>query len=246
MTQVTINGRLFDIDMIVFDKDGTLFDLHFLWSQQIEKWGNLLQDQLKLNPALISNLYSAMGYDQSAKRLLPDSPSAVATMAQFMTISAFFLYQHGIPWTIAEEAVHTCAAGSVAASPDVSMLKYIGDVEGTFKRLEQAGIRIAIMTSDSRRPTESTLALLNLARFVESVVCGDDPIANKPEPDGLFYIAEKTAVSVSRMLMIGDSVGDIRAGRSAGVAGCIGIGDQEALTAVSDVMISSIDEIMIL
>ena len=53
MAQVEINGRIFDIDLIVFDKDGTLIALNHLWGQQIEKWGGLIQEKLNADEAII-------------------------------------------------------------------------------------------------------------------------------------------------------------------------------------------------
>lgn len=238
MTKLNINGRSFDIDLIVFDKDGTLIELDFLWSQQIEKWGRMLQAELQLETMILHTLYEQVGYDFENGRLIPDAPAAVATVEQFVTIASFLLYQKGIAWTAAEEAVQATAKQSIAAPPERSMLRLIGDVESMFKKLHENKIRIAILTSDDRHPTEKTMEMLGLTPYISAIVCANDPLPCKPAPDGLFHISKETGVPTKKMLMVGDSTGDMRCGWSAGVAGCIGVGAIEA-----DVNIRSIEEI---
>lgn len=104
MSQVTIGDRSFDIDLIVFDKDGTLIDLN-LWGRQLEKWGRLLKDRLALSESAIQSIYEEIGYDLENHGLLPDQPVSVASVEQLMTIAAFLLYRQGVLWTDAERAV---------------------------------------------------------------------------------------------------------------------------------------------
>ncbi len=247
MTDVIINGRSFDVDLIVFDKDGTLIELDFLWGQQIEKWGRLVQETLKLDDRFLHSMYEQMGYDFKNGRLIPDAPAAVATIDQFIAIGSFLVYREGnYGWTEAEEAIIDAANQSVAHAPEPGMLSMIGDVIGTFKRLQESGIRIAILTSDDRGPTEKTIEILNWQSYIDAVGCGNDPIPGKPAPDGLHRIGETLNIAPERILMVGDSTGDMRTGKAAGVAGCIGVGKEgDGVTAVADVMIQSIEEIKI-
>ncbi len=48
------------------------------------------------------------------------------------------------------------------------------------------------------------------------VITRDDPVAPKPEPDGIFLAARKLDVNPQEVLMVGDFLFDIQAGRSAG------------------------------
>ena len=245
MSHVLIKEHSFDVDLIVFDKDGTLIKLD-LWGHQLEKWGNLLRKRLDLSAPFMDAFYREVGYDVVDKRLMPDTPVAVGSLAQLMTIGSFLLYRQGASWTAAEEAVHEAAAHSLEAVPEPSMLELIGDVPGTFERLRKSGIRIAVATSDDRLPTEKTLELLQIESMVDLIVCANDPIPKKPAPDGLLHISRELGIPISRMLMVGDSMGDMQCGRAAGVAGCIRIGlEPERGTALSDLTIESIDEIRV-
>lgn len=244
MTTVMVNGRKYDIDLIIFDKDGTLIDLHQLWGKQIEKWGNQLQEQLALDQEDIVQLYHQLGYDFQQKKLLPDTPAAVASGEQFMTIASFLLYQNGVSWTAAEQAVGYAAAHTFSSSHTLELLHLIGDVNSTFIRLRQAGIELAIATSDGRASTEQTIAHFGWQHQLAATVCADDGLPKKPAPDAIYAICDQTNIPATRALMVGDSTGDIACGRAAGVAGCIGVGDG-GITAVADTVIQSIAEIKI-
>ena len=246
MTEVAINGRTFDVDLIVFDKDGTLIKLD-VWGYQLEKWGKLLQQNVDLTDAEIETIYAQLGYDIETRKLRPDTPIVVGSIEQIQTISAFLLHDRGISWTAAEQMVQVATDASLDAPPEPSMFEMIGDVPGTLRHLYEQKIQIGVATSDNRHSTERTLEILGIDALIQSVVCADDPIPMKPAPDGLFHIGRELGVLPSRMLMVGDSIGDMACGRAAGVAGCIRIGPEaEGATDVADVTIRSVDEIQVL
>jgi len=243
MSVVTINGRSFDVDLIVFDKDGTLIELD-VWGHQLEKWGRRLQKEVGLSDAATHLLYEQLGYDIEQQRLKPDTPIVVASIEQILTIGAFVLHNQGMSWTAAEETVQAAANASLSAPPEPSMIQMIGDVPGSIKRLQKHDIRIGIATSDERRSTERTVDILGIEALIDCIVCADDPIPMKPAPDGLLHISNETGIPSERMLMVGDSTGDMVCGRAAGVAGCIRIDPQRVDSAnIADVTIATIDEI---
>lgn len=243
MPRVTVSGCSFDIDLIVFDKDGTLIELD-VWGHQLEKWGRLLQKEVGLPDSAIHQLYEQLGYDAKQKILKPDTPIVVASIEQILTIGAFILHNQGLSWTTAEETVQTAANASLSAPPEPSMIQMIGDVPGSINRLRKHDIRIGIATSDERRSTEKTIDILGIHSLIDCIVCADDPIPMKPAPDGLLHIGNQVGIPPERMLMVGDSTGDMVCGRAAGVAGCIRIDSKRVDTAdIADVAIATIDEI---
>ena len=59
------------------------------------------------------------------------------------------------------------------------------------------------------------------AAVVDTMVCGDDVANGRPAPDLIFKAMERTGVSdAARVMAVGDTVLDLRAGRNAG-AGCV-------------------------
>ncbi|MEM7532749.1 MAG: HAD-IA family hydrolase [Chloroflexota bacterium] len=249
MTQVAISGHVFDIDMIAFDKDGTLIELD-IWSQLFEQWGKLLQARLSLSDSVLHKIYTDFGYDAKNQRLLPDTPASVSSVEQSNAILSFLLYQQGIGWTAAETAIKETGAQLQIPEISPSNIRFIGDVPEALQRLREAGLKIGVITSDNRSMTERMLHVLDIEHLVDVVVCGDDPIPMKPAPDGLLHMSEVMDIPPERILMVGDSNGDMQCGRAAGVAGCVRIDDPhtgaEGEDALVDVRIQSVEEIRLL
>jgi len=247
MAQLSLNGRLFDVDLIAFDKDGTLIDFHHLWGRKAQLWVEWLQQRVDGPRSLGAALYRSLGYDPESGRVVSDGPLAVASMAKLYTIAAAVLYQQGVGWHEAEEIVAESVAASIGALPVPDLIRPIGDVAGTIERLAAAGVRLAVITSDDRAATQATLQTLGIAGQIDILVCGDDPIANKPAPEALWHAGRQLHVDPARMMMVGDTASDMMCGRNAAVGCCAGVlggaGGEIALSACADVTVASIEEI---
>jgi HAD superfamily hydrolase (TIGR01509 family) len=92
-------------------------------------------------------------------------------------------------------------------------------VAGIAEVIDQArslGWRIGVFTGKGRRSAQFTLAEIGLLDRIEHLVTSDDVTHPKPHPEGVFRAAEALGVAVDRVLLAGDSPGDVRAGRDAG------------------------------
>ena len=52
---------------------------------------------------------------------------------------------------------------------------------------------------------------------MHSVISPDEVAAHKPEPDGIFYLSEKTGIALSDILYVGDSITGMKTAQNAGV-----------------------------
>jgi phosphoglycolate phosphatase-like HAD superfamily hydrolase len=247
MARVSVNGRYFDIDAIAFDKDGTLLDFHHLWGQKAQLWVDALVARTDGSAAMRQTLFQTLGYEPASQRVVNDSPLVVASIPKLYTLAAAVLYQHGVAWHVAEGLVQTAVAETIEAIPSAQLVRPLGAVAAAVQSLHAAGVQIAVITSDDRRATLDELPALGIAEWVAAIVCGDDPLPNKPAPEGLYHAAQTLGVVPQRMLMVGDTASDMVFGRNAGVAGCIGVrggaGDLAVLRQHADVVVGSIGEI---
>jgi phosphoglycolate phosphatase len=237
----------FDGDLVVFDKDGTLIHFEVMWGRLAMAWVERLTSDIG-DEVLRQELCDTLGYDPLGERTRPQSPLAIATTAQLQAIAASVLYRHGIPWPHAEDRVRAAFRAN-ADLPLASLVHPIGDVAGLMARLQGAGVRVAVVTTDHRAETEETLRLLGIADLVDHTVCGDDGVPTKPAPDMVLAVCGRLGIEPGRAAVVGDTEADLlmaqRAGAGLKVAVRTGAGDPAALTSHADVVLGSIEEIAV-
>jgi phosphoglycolate phosphatase-like HAD superfamily hydrolase len=247
MSLVQFGDLEFLADLVIFDKDGTLIDFESMWGRLAERAVHYLTAGFT-NGELERELYATLGYDPQAGRTRPDSPLSIATTSQLWTIAAAILYRHGLPWTDAEDRARRAFAEQNDL-PLASLVRLAGDAPALFEDLRSAGVKIAVVTTDHRAPTEETLDILDISHLVDYLVCGDDGISWKPAPDAVLVTCEELEVKLARTAVVGDTMADLlmaeRAGAGFRAAVMTGVGDPEQLQAHSDVLLDSIDEMAI-
>ena len=77
------------IDLVVFDKDGTLIDFHAMWGAWARELGRRLEASSRRPVAL--DVFAAIGFDPSTGRVAPGGPLAVATMSGIQDVVATVL-----------------------------------------------------------------------------------------------------------------------------------------------------------
>lgn len=85
------------------------------------------------------------------------------------------------------------------------------------RTLSNAGLRLAAITSRSRRTSVRTIELAGLAGYLDLILSAEDVSAIKPDPAPLVLAMHHLDVSPAATLMVGDTDADILAGRAAGV-----------------------------
>jgi phosphoglycolate phosphatase len=236
-----VPDRFDGIDLVVFDKDGTLIDFDRMWSG----WSAALVHKIAAatDPALAGPLSRALGLD-AADRIVPGSALAATPMGHLRTLAVETLIGAGLAPAAAE--------GAVAASwdpPDpVALAHPLADLRALFGGLRARGIRVAVATADDRAPTEATLAGLGIDGLVDAITCADDGLPVKPAPDGILHLCEVLGVEPARTAMIGDSASDVAMGRAAAVGFVVGVlsgvGDLALLERYADEILPSIAELV--
>lgn len=250
MAKLSLNETPFDVDLVAFDKDGTLIDFYHLWGRKAQRCVEALMQQVEGSHELGAQLYKSLGYDTQTERAASDGPLATAPITKIKTIATTVLYQHGFSWDDAEKHVRDSFALGMDAIPTADLIQPLGDVAKLCRQLIQAGVQVAIVTTDDRAATEATLPLLGISEHVNAVVCGNDQMLTKPEPDAIWHLKAKLGVEPTRMMVVGDTVADMIMGTRAEV-GCrvgvlTGVSDSATLAAHADIIIDSIKDIHVI
>ncbi len=232
---------LVGIDLIIFDKDGTLIEFDAMWGA----WAMALADALQAatGRSVEAPIFAMLGYDAATGVVRPGGGLAATPMARLRERAREVLVEAGLTDAAAEQALD-----EAWHAPDpVELARPITDLHALFRRLHAGGQRIAIATSDDRDPTERTLAALGLGSWVEATVCADDGVAVKPAPDMVLHLCKELGVAPGRTAVVGDALADLTMGRRAGAGLVIGVltgvGDADHLSPAADLVLRSVADL---
>ncbi|MEA2610763.1 MAG: hypothetical protein QOG32_489 [Chloroflexota bacterium] len=229
------------IDLVIFDKDGTIIEFGSMWSG----WAVSLAETLRAETALPieAPLFAMLGYDAATGTVLPGGGLAATPMARLRERTHDVLVAEGL-----DEAGADRALDAAWHAPDpVALARPIGDLPGLFGWLHDGGRRVAVATTDDRDPTERTLASLGLTGLIDATVCADDGVPAKPAPDMVLRLCATLGVAPARTAVVGDSPADMRMARDSGARLTIGVltgvGGRDDLEPLADMVIASVEQL---
>jgi phosphoglycolate phosphatase-like HAD superfamily hydrolase len=214
---VELHPALDGIDLVVFDKDGTLISFDTMWSGWARELGSRLE--IATRRPVAGDIFSTIGYDPTTDHVQTGGPLALATMGELHELVAAVLRR----WCPNVAAARRILAEAWFEPDPVLRAAPLADLAAVFGAVRMSGSSIAIATLDHRDSTETTLAALGIADLVAAVSCGDDAGPAKPDPAVLTGLADILGVLVERVAMIGDAPTDLAMARAAGAGRAIGV-----------------------
>ncbi len=229
------------IDLLIFDKDGTLIEFHLMWGGWVDALAKRLDEHTGL--ALRDGLYALLGVDPASGIVRWHGLLAATPMARIRDAVAAYVADAGAG---PEHAGLAVDAAWHAPDP-VALAQPVTELPALLGRLRERVRLFAVATSDDRGPTERTLRALGVADEFAALACADDGFPNKPAPDPVIRLCARVGVGPDRTAVVGDSPADLRMARAAGVARTIavltGVGDRATLEPLADVVLDSIADL---
>ncbi len=220
------------IDGILFDKDGTLFDFRISWGRWASEFlGGIAQDNEHAD-----RLGGAIGFDPATGQFSPGSPVIAATATDIArALLPHLPGQSLVPLTelIDDAAARTTMAETVPLRPFLAGLRALG-------------LKLGVATNDSEAPARAHLAAHDITGFFDFIAGHDSGYGAKPAPGMCHGFAHCVAADPSRLVMVGDSLHDMDAGRAAGmrtVAVLTGVASRDDLAPHADVVLDDIGQI---
>jgi phosphoglycolate phosphatase len=230
------------IDLIVFDKDGTLIDFHAMWGGWANELGRRL-DWATRRP-VAGDVFAAIGFDPTTGRVRSGAPLAIMTMAEIREVVAAVIRR----WCPSIAAARRSVDEAWFVPDPVTTAAPLTDLPALFAVLRDAGKTIAVATTDDRAPTDATLVALGVRQHVAALACGDDGIGVKPDPRMLLAICEAVRVAPQRTAVVGDTVPDLTMARAAGsglaIAVLTGVDGADQLAPLADLVVSSVEDLL--
>ena len=189
---LSVNGR--EITAMIFDIDGTLVDsfpvLYSVFNRGIGHY--------ELGPVSLEFLMGCFkqgqNLDEILRRVFPPHSEASLIEKCRKEISDLF-------WEI-----------------ELDEVKLFTGATDLFKYLKERGIRIGIATGRTSLPEKEwdRFGRFGVHLFIDAIVTTREVGKRKPAPDAILECAQRLRVSIKNCLVVGDTVDDILAARSAG------------------------------
>ena len=218
-----------EIDAILFDKDGTLFDFEASWSDAMMK----LLDTVAPGD-LRDEAAEVLGFDLGAMAFRPDSFVIAGTMDDLITGLAGVV---DIPKPELHDIVRLIS-NEAPMVPVVDLPACLGDLAASFD--------LGVVTNDSEAVARRHLEQAGITDLFGFVAGSDSGHGAKPAPGLVLAGAEALGVAPEHCLMVGDSLHDLMAGTAAGatpVAVLTGVATYDDLAPHAAVVLPNIGEL---
>ncbi len=183
---------LTDIQLLIFDLDGTLIDS----KTDLVLSVNAMREQMGLGPLSdeIVSSYVGRGVINLMHRALGDGATDEVVdkaLKIFLDYYRLHMLDHTVAYAGVREALE-----------------------------ELGGRKLAVLTNKPVKFSREILAGLGIAGYFSSVYGGNSFDQKKPDPVGVIKLMSDTGVSRGQTMIVGDSDTDVLTGRNAGVWTC--------------------------
>lgn len=221
------------VDGVLFDKDGTLFQFGATW----EAWARAVLDRLCGGDAdRARSVGAAIGYDYDGAVFDPSSVVIAGTPEEVVTALGdhFDMPGDALEQVLNEEAANAPQAEAVPLAPFLDVLRSLG-------------LKLGVATNDAEAPALAHLRSAGVTEKFDFIAGYDSGHGFKPEPGQCLGFAAKLGLDPSRVVMVGDSLHDLHAGRAAGMqtAGVLtGMAVEAELAPFADVVLPDIGHLL--
>jgi phosphoglycolate phosphatase len=224
MVRVKVNEDIIEnIELLVFDKDGTLIDLYNYWASMVNYRVTYAQEILGFNEDKKKHVMYTMGIDLKERRLKVDGPVGIKKREIVMQamVDALLTIGYKDTYELCLKAFRDADTLSVRKFPEI-----IKPVEGLYQIVDslcKKKCKIAIATTDKTERASMALEFLGISDKVDIVVGGDMVDNCKPYPDIVNTITSKLSIEKMNTVIVGDAIADIEMGINACTRASIGV-----------------------
>lgn len=222
-----------DFKGIIFDKDGTLFDFEATWTPWAEKF---FLRMCGGDRAEAQRVGKAVGFDLEQLRFERDSVVIAATPEEI--VKAFLPH---FPDQSEAELVRIVNAEAQAApmAETVPLVPFLSD-------LRARGLKLGVATNDAEAPALAHVSAVGAQAHFDFICGSDSGYGGKPEAGQILGFCAEMGLSPSSVIMVGDSLHDLVAGRAAGcttIGVLTGLAVRDELEPFADVVLDNIGNI---
>lgn len=194
------------IRAVLFDKDGTLIDFDKTWAPTFY---DLMEEVSGGRLEVMRALAESCAYDLNAQAFHPASPLVSGSN---LDIAESWITILGIEEPGGFLEFIDAALGRLS----LLHVSPFDDLHSALDRLSSRDLIMGIATNDAEGSARGQLEALGIAERFAHVFGYDSGHGPKPGPGMIHAFCEATGIPASQIVMVGDSVHDMHAGRAAG------------------------------
>ncbi|MBT2130947.1 HAD family hydrolase [Aliiroseovarius lamellibrachiae] len=191
------------VKAVLFDKDGTLFHFGATW----ESWASAVLARLtEGDSARAREIGAAIGFDTDAKVFSQDSIVIAGTPEEVVNVLITFI-------DMSPDALERILNEEAANAPQAQAV----DLKECLGGLKARGIALGVATNDAEMPARAHLSGAGVIDLFDFIAGYDSGFGGKPAPGQCLAFAKQMGVAPEEVVMVGDSLHDLHAGRAAGM-----------------------------
>jgi len=250
MRTIRFGPRLFETELVIFDKDGTLTDFKKTWIPILEKRLELMLEQLGIQgiqmERIVKEIYRTYGIHGS--EVDAHGPLPFSTPWEDEIIFASVLYRHEVSWQKAKQAAHYANVKTEELIDRFTITELFDGVPKVLEDLRESGILISLATADLSTITADILKYLKIYDLFDYIIGADMVKKDKPDPEMIEKSLKELKVDRRRTALVGDSIVDMKMGKQADIGLVVGVleggvATRKDLEKDADVVIESVREI---
>ncbi|MBT5399848.1 HAD family hydrolase [Candidatus Woesearchaeota archaeon] len=220
MVNLKIDQKLLsNIDLVVFDKDGTLFDLHKYWSFVIIERAKYFSNICPRPESgfIYSELLAAMGLGENN---MINSAGPVGVKSRNFIINLVYKIINDKNTSISIKDVEDgfIVVDSIVDNNFKSIVEKLPGIDDLMLSLKESGCLISLATSDIRKRAIKALKYSQIFHYFDYIIGSDNVVHAKPNSEMIDKILSKlNIVNRSNVVLIGDSVTDLNTAKNSGV-----------------------------
>lgn len=216
-----------DVEAVLFDKDGTLVDIHHYFATIVRLRADLLADRWGSRGAgtagLSNRLVEAMGVDLATGRMKPEGPVGVKQRPEIAAVASRTMSEAGLAVSPDEVEEVFAEVDRRTAADLAPLVRLLPGAEDLLRGLTARGVLVGVVTTDLTHRAEAILRVAGLDAVVAVVVGGDSTEEHKPSAAPALLALDLLGVRAERSVVVGDHVVDVRMAVAAGCGGSIGV-----------------------
>jgi len=236
-----------DVQLVVFDKDGTLIDVHTYWVNMIKFRAELVAERLGLGEEEKLGLMDSMGVNTALWKIKPEGPVGLKKREIVLKAGVEYLKTVGVSdqTLLFEEVFREVDEDSSEHFDEI--IKPLDGLYQLFEGLKKHSCLIAIATTDRTERAWLAMQHIGVEDSIDFIVGADLVKKSKPATDMADLVISRLGIPKELSVMVGDAVSDVQMGINAKFRASIGVTNglttAERLLEITPFVVSGIAEL---